>query len=465
MTQAAADHLTTLGSTSMRRRIRGWMMFDWANQPFYTLILTFVFGPYFATVATSYFMSTGLAENVADARAQSLWSVGQTMAGLFIAFTAPILGAFADNTGRRIPWIIAFSILYVGGTWALWWTIPDGSTLWMSLLAFGIAMIGAEYSLIFVSAMLPDLGDDHEVGRISGSGMALGYAGGVLSLFIMLLLFVEQDSGKTLIDLDPAFGLNPEMKEGTRFVGPFAALWYLLFMIPFFRRVKDTQKPKPGNARGALRELGRSILSIARRTSLAAYLASSMFYRDALNALYAFGGVYATLVLNWSITNIGVFGIIGAISAAFFTWIGGFADRRFGPKPVIRFNVLVLIAVTAVIVGMSRDSFFGIPLSEGSALPDIVFYILGATIGAAGGALQSASRSMMVRHTDPDRPTEAFGLYALSGKATAFLAPGLIGLVTWLTDSPRLGVSPVIGLFVLALILLKWVNPKGERTT
>ena len=447
---------------TLKKKIWGWYAFDWSSQPFYTLILTFVFGPYFASVATNYFMGIGLAENVADARAQSIWSLGQTVTGLFIAFTAPILGAFADNTGRRIPWILVFSGLYIAGTWSLWWMLPDGSNIWNSLIAFGIAMLGAEYATIFVNAMLPSLGNDDEIGQISGSGMALGYAGGVLSLFIMLLLFVEQGNGKTLIGLDPLFGLDPTAREGTRFVGPFSALWYILFMLPFFLWVKDAPNKKSGSTRSALAELGRSIRSIAKRRSLAAYLASSMFYRDALNALYAFGGVYATLVLNWSITMIGVFGIIGAISAMIFTFIGGRADKRFGPKPVIRFNIIVLSIVTVIIVGMSRDSFFGFPLAEGSSLPDNVFYLLGAAIGAAGGALQSASRSMMVRHAHPERPTEAFGLYALSGKATAFLAPMLIGLVTYLTSSPRLGVAPVVLLFVVALLLLRMVNSEGD---
>lgn len=448
---------------SPKKRIWGWYFFDWASQPFYTLVLTFIFGPYFAAVATDYFMSTGLAENVADARAQSVWSLGQTVTGLFIAFSAPVLGAFADNTGRRMPWIVAFSVLYVVGTWSLWWMMPDGSTIWLSLLAFGIGMIGAEYALIFVNSMLPDLGHDDDVGQISGTGMALGYAGGVLALFIMLLLFAEGESGKTLIGMDPLFGLDAGAREGTRFVGPFTALWYLLFMIPFFLWVRDTPHDNPGNTRSALSELARSIKSVAHRRSLASYLASSMFYRDSLNALYAFGGVYATLVLNWSITMIGVFGIVGAISAMVFTWVGGHADRRFGPKPVIRFNIVILIVVTAVIVGMSRQSFFGVPLAEGSPVPDIVFYILGAAIGAAGGALQSASRSMMVRHANPERSTEAFGLYALSGKATAFLAPALIGLVSYLTNSPRIGVSPVIVLFIIALYLLRWVKAEGDR--
>ncbi len=452
--------------TNAKKRVVGWMMFDWASQPFYTLLLTFVFGPYFAAVATEAFMAQGVAEGVADARAQSMWSLGQTVTGLLIAFTAPILGAFADTTGRRMRYIYAFSALYLIGTAALWWTYPDGSSIWWMLLAFGVGMVGAEFALIFVNALLPSLttGKDGEIGRISGSGFAVGYAGGVVSLFIMLLLFAENESGVTLLGNAPLFGLDAELREGTRFVGPFTAIWFAIFMIPFFLWVKDDTPPAPGGSFGkAMRDLGQSLRSILKRRSLAAYLGSSMLYRDALNALYGFGGVYATLVLDWSITMIGVFGIIGAISAAVFTWLGGRADGRFGPKPVILYNVWVLIVVCTVIVGMSRTDFFGIPLAEGSSLPDIVFYILGAAIGAGGGALQAASRSMMVRHTDPKRPTEAFGLYALSGKATAFLAPALIGITTLATESARIGLSPVIALFIIALILLRWVQPNGEQ--
>ncbi|MBD3677599.1 MAG: MFS transporter [Rhodobacteraceae bacterium] len=453
-----------MAASAARKRIWGWMSFDIASQPFYTLLLTFVFGPYFAAVATAAFMAEGLSETVADSRAQSLWSLGQTVTGLIIAFSAPLLGAFADTTGRRMPWIVVFSGLYVCGTWALWWTVPDGSTLWLALIAFGIGMIGAEFTTIFTNAILPSLGDDEDVGRISGTGMAVGYAGGVTALAIMLLLFSENETGRTLIGLEPALGLDPEAREGTRFVGPFTALWFVAFMVPFFLWVKEPPAPAQTGGMGrALADLKRSLGSILKRPSLAAYLGSSMLYRDALNALYAFGGVYATLVLNWSIIQIGIFGIIGAVTSAICTWLGGKVDAKIGPKPVIKACILVLTAVCVVIVGMSRESLLGIPLAPGSALPDIIFYVLGATIGATGGVIQSASRSMMVRHAHPDRPTEAFGFYALSGKATAFLAPAMIGLVTYVSESPRIGVSPLIFLFLLGLVLLLWVKPDGDR--
>ena len=138
------------------------------------------------------------------------------------------------------------------------------------------------------------------------------------------------------------------------------------------------------------------------------------------------------------------------------------ADARFGPKPVIAVCILALTAVAISVVLVSRDSVFGIRVGPDSALPDIAFYILGASIGAAGGALQSASRTMMVRQANPDRMTEAFGLYALAGKATSFLAPLSIGVVTAATGSQQLGITPLIGLFLIGLILLAWVKPNGE---
>ena len=123
----------------------------------------------------------------------------------------------------------------------------------------------------------------------------------------------------------------------------------------------------------------------------------------------------------------------------------------------------MLIVVDACIIGMSREHVFGVPIAPDSNLPDIIFFVCGSIIGGAGGALYAASRSMMVRHTDPERPTEAFGLFALSGKATAFAAPFLIGVFTALTGSVQLGFLPIIFLFLLGLFLLRWVNPEGDR--
>lgn len=455
-----------MAEISKRKRIWGWYFFDWASQPYHTLLVTFVFGPFFAGIAAEYFMNSGLAEEAADARAQSMWSLCLTITGLIIGLGAPLIGALADTAGRRMPWIVFFSLLLVLGGSALWWTNPDGSNMWWALVFFGVGFIGAEYALIFVNSQLPTLGSQDEVGAISGSGFAFGYVGGLTALAIMLAFFMEQPSGKTLVGLDPAFGFDASQKEGTRFAGPFAALWYVVFMIPYFLWVRDTGPARKGRGMGdALRLLGNSVKNLRNRLSLSAYLGSSMFYRDALNGLYGFGGTYARLVLNWDIVSIGIFGIVGGLSAAIFSWVGGKLDSHFGPKPVIIVAILGLMLVCITIVGMDREQFFGVALADGSTLPDKIFFGCGVLIGGLGGVLQAASRSLMVRHTDPDTPTESFGLYGLSGRATAFIAPALIGSVTALSGSARIGVSPVIVLFLVGLILLRWVNAEGDKET
>ena len=449
---------------SNRKKIWGWFFYDWASQPFHTLLMTFVFGPYFVIVASQYYLGLGQDETLADANAQIVWSNCLAITGLIIGFGGPILGAIADTTRLRKPWITTFAVIYFVTALSLWYTLPDGSNMWLMLSVFGLCFIMAEYTYIFTNAQLPSLGSIDDIGKISGSGFGFGYAGGVISLFIMLLFFVEQDNGKTMIlEIDPLFGLDTSAKEGTRFVGPFVAIWFAIFMIPYFAWVsEDSSLKRKLNIAEGFSNLLNSLRSLPARKSLFSYLGASMFYRDALNGLYSFGGTYAVLVLNWNIVKLGQFGIIAAISAALFSWLGGFLDRKWGPKPVIVFMASILTIVCFVIVNTSLTHVFGIAVPEGSNLPDMVFYTCGVFIGGMGGILQSASRSMMVRHTQPERATEGFGLYALSGRATAFLAPALIGLVTAISGDARIGISPLVGLFVVGLVLLIWVNPKGE---
>ena len=261
---------------SQRKTIWGWYWFDWACQPFFTLLLTFIFAPFFAQVATEYYASGGLSEQSADARAQTLWSTGITIAGLIIAFSAPMLGAIADSSGRRIPWISFFTAAAIFGAAATWFMDPAGSNLVTMLVAFVICYIGAELAFIFASAQLPDLGDDDSVGGISGSGLAFGYVGGVLSLVIVLLLFVGQENGKTIfLNLDPLFGFDPAEKEGTRFAGPFAALWCLVFSIPYFLWVREGHLPnRRPSLGGAMTTLWQAIKRVLNRPSQGKFLLS-----------------------------------------------------------------------------------------------------------------------------------------------------------------------------------------------
>ncbi|MCI2399788.1 MFS transporter [Aliiroseovarius subalbicans] len=440
-----------MSGISLKKRIWGWFFFDFASQPYNTLILTFIFGPYIKSLIGD------------GAQAQATWGFTVGFAGICIALLAPILGAIADNSGNRLRWIWVFSVMYVAGGVAIWFAAPDLANLTWVLVFFAIGLIGMEFATIFTNSMLPDLGPRDEIGRLSGNGWAFGYIGGLLALVIMLTLFAEGPDGKTILGIDPILGLNAAAREGTRFVGPLAAIWFAVFMIPFFLWVRDPKHsgPDPQLIKHALADLGRTIRRLPKNTSLFAYLGSSMFYRDALNGIYAFGGIYAAGVLNWSVLNVGIFGIVAIITGAIFAWLGGKADHAFGPKPVISACIWTLTLVAISVVFVSRDSVFGVPVAPDSTLPDLTFYFLGAVIGAAGGSLQSASRTMMVHQANPDRMTEAFGLYALAGKATSFIAPIGIGIVTALTGSQQLGVTPLIVLFVIGLVMLRWVNPNG----
>jgi UMF1 family MFS transporter len=437
-----------------KKSIWGWFFYDWASQPYHTLLITFFFAPYFAN-----FVAADKVQGTA------YWSLMLTISGIAIAISAPILGAIGDTTGPRKPWILLFSAFYFVGALALWWAVPGMDNVFWILVAFGIGLIGVELSQIFVNGILPTLGSREEIGRISGSGWAFGYLGGFFALVLVIIFIVVLKDGKTIAQMAPIFGLDPETHQDKRFLGPFTAVWYLVFIMPFFLWVPDVtaRKRAVGAVAASLNGLVATLKNLPKRKNFAIYLASSMFYRDALNGLYSFGGIYATGVLGWEIGQLGIYGILSIASGALFCWLGGYLDKKSGPKYVVVLSISVLIFVCIVIAGTGRESVFGVALAAGSNLPDILFMICGAAIGAAGGTIQASSRTLLVDQVEDDRLTEAFGLYALSGRATTFIAPMLIGITVLATGSQRFGIAlPVILLLVIGLIMLKWVKSAKE---
>lgn len=436
------------------RAARAWMLFDWANQPFYTLVITFIFAPYFA--------ATFAEDPVAG---QAIWANLNLAGALTVAALAPLLGAVADQAGPRKPWILSFSALLVIGTLGLWTAAP-GAPLWPVAVFFLIAFIGSEFSLIFTNAMLPDLGPRGEIGRISGSGWAMGYAGGVVVLLVVLAFIAPAGGGTdTLLGLPPLFGLDPGLGEPARATGPLTAIWFTIFAIPLFLYTPDVPRRaglKVAASRG-IASLAATLRKLPSHRDLLTYLIAAMVYRDGLAGMFAFGGIYAGGVLGWGIMELGIFGLIAAFTGAIGAFAGGRADRAFGPKPVIVISIFLLILVATVALTTSRAAVVLIPVAAESRLPDLVFFACGGLIGATAGSLQAASRTLLVHLAHGRMPmTEAFGLYALAGKATAFLAPLLIGLATTATGSQALGVSPVIALFALGLGLLYLVKTPPE---
>jgi UMF1 family MFS transporter len=448
-----------------KRGIWGWMLFDWAQQPFHTLIITFVFAPYFAAAVAP-----------DAARGQELWGYATGIGGLLIALSSPVLGAIADASGPRKPWIFAFSILGVIGCWALWFAVPGMENLSFVLFAIALAVFGMEFAAVFNNAMMPTLVPRSELGRLSGSAWGLGYLGGLITLvFVLGFLSASPETGRTLLGFEPLFGLDPAMREGDRSSGPLTALWYVVFVLPMFLFTPDVKR-KPsvsGAVKEGLSQLGKTLRRLPGERSYFSFLMSSMFYRDALNALYAFGGIYAAGVLGWSIIKIGIFGILANITGAAGAWLGGRADQRYGPKVVVSWSILILTFCCLLVISTTQTQVLFITVADaagGSGLPDITFYVAGALIGSAGGAIQAASRTLLVDQVDRDKVTEAFGLYALSGKATTFIGPLAIAFATAFfaseafglstQDAQRLGVTPIIVLFMIGLVLLPMVKSR-----
>jgi UMF1 family MFS transporter len=434
-----------------------WMLFDWANQPFHTLIVTFIFAPYFA------------AQVVGDpAAGQAVWGTAAAIAGVTAALLGPILGSIADRTGARKPWVLGFSVPFVIGCAGLWLAVPAMPDTTVVLVFFVLAYIGSEFTTVFTNAMLPGLAPRSEIGRISGSGWALGYLGGLAALIgVLTFLVPAPGSERTLIGIAPVFGLDAEAGEPARAVGPLSAIWYAVFVIPLFLYTRD--EPRRGHTAGAIREglsdLVATLKQARAHKSLFAYLLASMIYRDALAALFIFGGIYAAGVLGWGLFELGLFGIAAAGTGALGAWLGGKADAAIGPKPVIVAAIWLLIAVCILVLMTTSTSVLGFAVAPESHLPDIVFFVAGGLLGAGSGILQAASRTLLVRQAEHRiAPAQAFGLYALSGKATSFIGPALIAAATAATGSQRLGISPVIVLFLIGLVLLYWVKTDHEQS-
>src|SRR3954449_11664950 len=213
-----------------RAAVISWIFFDWAAQPYFTLITTFVFAPYFASFVAP-----------DPAQGQALWGFATAAAGLAIALLSPVLGAIADASGRRKPWIVGFGALLVIGSSLMWFGRPgDAGVIAPLLLAYGIASIGAEFATVFNNAMMPTLVPPERIGRLSGTGWATGYVGGILSLIIVLgFLAAHPDTGRTLFGIKPLFGLDPVSHEGDRISGPLTGIWFIVFVLPMFLFTPD----------------------------------------------------------------------------------------------------------------------------------------------------------------------------------------------------------------------------------
>ena len=415
-----------------KRALWSWALYDWANSAFFTIILTFVFAQYFSVSV--------IQDEVAGTRA---WGNIVGIAGVVIAILAPILGAVADQSGRRKPWLISFTLLCVISSAMLWTVTPDQSQFWTAALWVGLGTLGAEFAFIFYNSMLPDLARPERTGRWSGWAWGLGYVGGIASLVVALYGFIEADG--------TIFNLDRDAAEHVRATFVLVAVWYLVFALPAFFFIPD--RPSTGLGLGAatragLAQLKQSIAHVRQYRDIVRFLIARMLYTDGLATIFTFGGVYAAGTFNMSPTEVLQFAIALNVTAGLgalgFAWI----DDALGGRNTILLSL----------VGLGCSAF-AILVVDGATS----FWIWGMILGIFVGPLQSASRSHLARVAPPHLQTQMFGLFAFSGKATAFAGPLLVGLVTSVTDSQRWGMSTILLFLLIGFVLMLKVPATEAR--
>ncbi|WP_332118897.1 MFS transporter [Azorhizobium caulinodans] len=440
-----------------RLAVTGWVLFDPACQPFFSLVTTFIFAPYFASAVMS-----------DPARGQEAWGFATGLAGFIIALASPILGAVADAGGRRKPWIAICGLMLAAGSAALWFAAPgDESRVPFILLAFVLATVGAECAITFNNAMMPGLVPPDRLGRLSGLGWAAGYVGGLIALALVLVFFATSpDTGLTLAGRPPALGLDAAAREGDRITGPLCALWFLVLVTPMFLFTPDRPRglPLAAAVRGGLKDLRTLFSRLKGQPNLARFLIANMIYTDGMVGLFSLGGIYAAGTFGWGSVQIGTFGILILVTGIFGALLGGWLDDRIGGRRVVLLSLGALFLAAFGILSLSKDAlFFGlVPTAPGSGLfgtvPEKFYLGLGLLIGLVAGPLQAASRTVLARLAPPEHLGEYFGLFALSGRLTSFAAPTLVALVTGLAASQKAGISVLLAFFALGGVLLAGVR-------
>ncbi|WP_029145280.1 MFS transporter [Microbacterium luticocti] len=427
-----------------RRRVYSWALWDWATQPFNSVILTFVFVSLY--LVSSQFLPDDIAaldatdplKERALAGLSSGYGFVTFWAGIAILLLAPVLGQTADRAGRKKRWLLVFTALLALVQFALLFVQADPVYFWFGAITVAVGSVFSEIAGVNYNALLVSVSTPRTVGRVSGLGWGMGYIGGILALGIVVTL--------TFADW---FGMDTSNGLAYRLIAVGCAVWTVVFSIPLFLNV-----PEPPPAAGLKRvgffagyvELVRDVVRLFREhRSTFWFLLASAVYRDGLAGVFAFGGVLAAVVYGFSTTEVMVFGIAANVVAGIATILAGRLDDRFGPRAVI-------IGALGLLIAMGLVVFF---LHGAGKMP---FWIAGLVLSACVGPAQAASRSLLARVTPAGMQGEIFGLYATTGRVASFLAPGLWALFIAWFGATYWGILGIMVVLLAGLILLLLVR-------
>jgi len=412
-----------------KKFIFGWVMYDFANSAYTTLVVTFIYATYFVSaIAPDKIMGT------------ALWSRGVTLTAICVALLSPVLGALADQGGLRKKFLFLSTVVAVVSTAWLNFVLPG--QVFAALVCFVISNIAFELGMVFYNAYLPEISTPENIGRISGIGWGVGYIGGLAAMCVAMIGFVSPEV--------PWFGISKEAGANIRATNLLVACWFAVFAVPLFVFGKS-RAPVVGIKAGqivknGLADLRATFHDIRNYREIVKLLIARMIYNDGLVTIFAFGGIYAAGTFGFTFQEIMIFGIGINISAGIGALIMGIFDDRLGGKTTIQISNLVLgLATLLAVVSPSKS----------------LFWVAGILMGFFAGPNQSASRSLMGRLVPREKETQFFGFFAFSGKLTAFFGPLFLGLLTQLFDSQRAGLSVVVLFFLIGGLLLARVDEKA----
>ena len=417
-----------------RRATVGWCLFDFANSSYTTLIITVAFAVYFRQVVV----------NATDNRADQLWGVANFIAMLSVAVASPALGALADYSGRKKFFLIATTLLSVAATTLLYWVGPGDIGAAMTLFVLGT--FGFEAGYVFYNAFLPDVSTPQTLGRVSGWGWAVGYAGGLLCLLAARPL-IEQP-------LKDALGrISAPGVAAYQLSYLLVAAFYFVFALPAFFWLRES--PPQGRLQGwkeyatiGFRRAGDTLSHLRQYRETAKYILASLLFTDGITTVVSFAGIYATTTMGFSNQELVLLFLVLNIVALPGSLAAGYLADWIGPKRTI---VLTLIL------------WMGVVVTGCLATTKTVFWIMsfGAALGM--GSTQAVGRSFMAQISPPARQSEFFGFYSLSGKFASMFGPLVFGSISRWSGSQRLAVLSLLPFFVAGLLIMLWINEGQAR--
>ncbi|WP_234030136.1 MFS transporter [Erythrobacter mangrovi] len=467
----------------MSRTGFAWAVFEWARNPYYILIVIYIFAPYFARdIIGADLLAGGTLDHLdpekaratANAQGQATIASVTKWAGFIAALTAPFLGAALDRGGRLKPLLFITLLSITICSAMLWFAMPGGEGLpipmVMALLV--IAYVSYTYSEVTHNAMLSVAGAPNRLAMISGLGLGLGNLAATL-IFIGLVLLFVLPSMVGWPFATPRFGFDIAKFEHMRIAGPICAVWLALFSIPFFLNAKDPGVPG-ASWRKAVGDGARSVLKTLREAShyreLMKFLLARMFYADAMAALLALGAVYVALFLNWGFLEMLCYAIFASACAFGGGIFGGWLEHKVGVKRALAIEIIAMVATLVVQLSITRESlFFGLVLNSQvwdglvfKTLSDLTYLGLISIIAITATASISSSRTMLVALAPPGRSGEFFGLFAIAGTITVWMGPLLVERFTLWFTSQRVGMASISILFTIGLVTLLTVRmPKS----